>query len=86
MGDKFTPVVGDKIIITKSKENWADAMDHYVGNVYTIAGMSGGDTFFQDASGRRIVEMEEYFWSFDQRHYKLFEKADRKTLKLNFKL
>ena len=60
------PKVGDKVIITKSKENWATKMDKYnntIQIVNSIHSENGSNLHFEGSYG--------YTWNFSQKHFRL---------------
>ena len=85
--------VGDKVIITKSDENWADVMDKCVDMVVTIHSMKPyrGDDFtikVLEADKNATIDTPEgvlalFNWSYKQGHFRIFEK---RVKKLKFKI
>jgi hypothetical protein len=76
MSAQYIPKVGDRVIITKSNENWCESMDKYVGLELTISSISPNGDFAQFEKAKGTVGINMWTWNFRQGHFKLISKSE----------
>ena len=78
MSAQYIPKVGDRVIITKGHSSWNNQgkMDKYIGLELTISSISpnGDRAEFKEVEGAE--DINDWFWSFRQGHFKLISKAE----------
>jgi hypothetical protein len=76
MSAEYIPRVGDRVIITKSNENWCESMDRYDGVELTISsiGRYGDGAKFEEVEGADGIIF--WTWNFRQGHFKLISKSE----------
>lgn len=87
MKDDYTPEVGDRVVITKSKNNWAYEMDKFDGQVHTIGKVFDTDTRSTSVSFKGDLEedgINKWAWIYADGHYKFLDR-EKKPLKVKLK-
>ena len=76
MSAEYIPKVGDRVIITKSNENWCESMDRYDGVELTISSIGRYGDFAQFEKAKGTVGINMWTWNFRQGHFKLINKKE----------
>lgn len=82
---EYKPKPGDKVIITKSYNNWCSPqMDKFIGKIYTISDIMEykSATFVEEDEEEGL---SDWSWVYEDGHFEILSKENKKILKIKLK-